>query len=124
MTKSPIDFTHMINWNDLHRDYVSYEFGTKLAIRADGSWFPVGSGMSMRGLEHVAMLACPGGNLDSSVYSEGWCGRQSDGTYVTPYGEYFSCEGSMMAAAIDRGDWDGLYEQWAKDFLQQQVDAA
>ena len=119
-----MNFRDTIDFRALHVDQLAYEFGTKLAITEDGGWFPVFAGTSLRGLEFEAILDCPGrGNIDLSLYSDGWAIRQDDGSYITEDGRIFF-EDWMIEESIRDGDWDGLYEQWIAMFEEQAAERA
>ncbi|NCC41916.1 MAG: hypothetical protein EOM21_21400 [Gammaproteobacteria bacterium] len=62
-------------------DFLCAEYGAHLAVFADGSHQIIDSGAVPDG-DFIAIVRCPGiGNLDGSVFAEGYAERGGDGIY-------------------------------------------
>jgi hypothetical protein len=66
---------------DMISDFLCAEYGSRLAVFEDGSHQIVDAGSVPAG-EFIAIVKCPGiGNLDSSMFAEGYASLGDDGIY-------------------------------------------
>lgn len=71
------------------------------------------------GVEIIGSLCCWGlGNMDTTVYTDGWTTANEDGTYtVTETGEVFD-ESDIVHRCIDEGEWYD-YPEWIDQIVSE-----
>jgi hypothetical protein len=76
-------------------DYLTADYGCWLAVWDSGYWEIRPAGETLPPA-CVAAVKCPGiGNLDSTVFSDGWVTRQDDGSYIVT-GEFHDDQGRVI----------------------------
>lgn len=109
-----------IDFIEFHKDLVFNDFGMKLLIWEDGKTSVISqNSRPMEPSEKYISFPCWGrGNVDDSIYSEGWCEQEEDehghftGSYINLETKEIMTAESMVIECIEEGDFSEYYEEW------------
>jgi hypothetical protein len=97
--------------NEMLADHLTADFGYWLAVRSDGSHYLIEGSASHRGHEYIAAVKCPGiGNLDATVFADGFAEYGDDGIYRTADGSFEGDLDTLIRHTCEHGDVTGFVE--------------
>lgn len=102
-------------------DYLTAEYGHDLAIWADGSTEIIESSLCWRhdDTAPICRVKCPGiGNLDSTVFSEGYANRDESGVYYDYDGLRIGTLVDLIIDCCEHGDVSSFIEDLVEKCIE------
>jgi hypothetical protein len=123
------DVLRQMNWTEIHKARVFSDYGDSVVLYTDGTFSVQDSSTHYRDPDAagvIGYLRCWGqGNIDRTVYYEGWAEPVEDGYLVSGagyeddeiYGTVIS-EDRMIEIAIEDGQWQDDYDEAVEAILE------